>query len=90
MATKPEAHPSDPEEAARNLEIAQMLLDRLKPKHKAAFILRVIEGHSYDTVAQILKVPQSTARVRVSRARTDLHRAFIKYQADLKGGSGYE
>ncbi|MBN2317717.1 MAG: RNA polymerase sigma factor [Acidobacteria bacterium] len=90
MVTKPEAHPHDPEEASSHLEIAQILLDRLKPKHKAAFILRVIEGHSYDTVAKILNVPQSTARVRVSRARNELHQAFIKYRADLNGGSGHE
>ncbi len=90
MATKPEAYPSDPEEASRYLEIAQILLDRLNPRHKAAFILRVIEGHSYLTVSEILDVPQSTARVRVSRARNDLHKAFIKYQADLNGGPEHE
>lgn len=90
MATKPEAFSPDSEDASRYLEIAQILLDRLKPKHKAAFILRVIEGHSYSTVAKILNIPQSTARVRVSRARNDLHQAFIKYRADLNGGSGHE
>jgi RNA polymerase sigma-70 factor (ECF subfamily) len=90
MATNPETDRIDPEDASRNLEIARILLDRLKPRRRIAFVLRVIEGHSYNKVAEILGVPETTARVRVYRARTDLEKAFNKHLADLKGESENE
>jgi RNA polymerase sigma-70 factor (ECF subfamily) len=68
------------------LEIAQFLLSRLKPGRRMAFVLREIEGHSYQTVAEILGIPEVTARVRVCRARNDLERGFRKYLATLEGG----
>jgi len=88
MASKPETDSIDPEDSSRQLEIAWMLLDQLKPKHRIAFTLRVIEGYSYNKIAAILGVPQSTARVRVSRARTGLHKKYLKYLSDLNGGPG--
>jgi RNA polymerase sigma-70 factor, ECF subfamily len=88
MAVKPDPHRLDREDASRHLEIAQTLLDRLIPKRRVAFVLRVIEGHSYDSVADILGIPQSTARVRVSRARTDLHKEYCRHLEALKGGPG--
>jgi RNA polymerase sigma-70 factor (ECF subfamily) len=68
----------------RYLEIAQSLLNQLKPRRRMAFILREIEGRDYSEVAAILGVPETTARVRVWRARNDLHREFRKYLG--KGG----
>ena len=61
------------------LEVAQSLLNRLKPRRRMAFVLREIEGRPYEEVAAILGVPETTARVRVWRARNDLNRAFQKH-----------
>jgi RNA polymerase sigma-70 factor, ECF subfamily len=66
-----------------HLGIAQELLNRLKPRRRMAFVLREIEGHSYEEVASILGVPEVTARVRVWRARADLHKAFMKHISEL-------
>ena len=66
------------------LEIAQSLLNQLKPRRRMAFVLREIEGREYSEVAAILGVPETTARVRVWRARNDLNREFQKYLE--KGG----
>jgi DNA-directed RNA polymerase specialized sigma24 family protein len=52
-----------------------------------AFILREIEGRPYEEVAAILGVPETTARVRVWRARNDLNRGFKKH---LKKRGGNE
>jgi len=61
------------------LEGAHLLLNRLKPKRRMAFILREIEDRAYEEVAAILGIPETTARVRVWRARNDLNREFQKY-----------
>ncbi len=74
------------EDQRRHLKIAQYLLDRLKPRRRIAFVLREIEGHSYQKVASILGVPEVTARVRVWRARADLHKGFRKYMSSVKRG----
>lgn len=65
-------------------KIAQSLLDQLKPRRRAAFVLREMEGRSYEEVAGILGIPEVTARVRVSRARVDLQKRFRKHLAGLK------
>jgi RNA polymerase sigma-70 factor, ECF subfamily len=61
------------------LEVAQSLLNRLKPRQRMAFVLREIEGRPYEEVAAILGVPETTVRVRVWRARNDLNREFQRY-----------
>jgi RNA polymerase sigma-70 factor, ECF subfamily len=72
-------HPAEAD-PHKYLDVAQELLNRLKPKRRMAFILREIEGREYGEVAAILGIPETTARVRVWRARNDLNREFRKYQ----------
>jgi len=90
MSTKPDIENLAAEDSAKYLEIAQSLLDRLKPRRRVAFVLREIEGHSYEAVARILGVPEVTARVRVWRARADLHERFRKRLAALDRGTRNE
>jgi RNA polymerase sigma-70 factor, ECF subfamily len=79
MSSQPRA--DNPTQAAPHgyLEVAQLLLNRLKPRRRMAFVLREIEGRSYEEVAAILGVPETTARVRVWRARNDLNKGFQKH-----------
>ncbi len=65
--------------------IAQVLLDGLNPKHRAAFILREVEEKNYGEVAQALGTSEVAARVRVSRARAELEKKFRAYLSGLKG-----
>ncbi len=85
MSTEAHGEVTTAEDSARYLEVAKSLLDRLKPRRRTAFVLREIEGHSYEEAARILGVPEATARVRVWRARTDLHQGFSRYRAGLEG-----
>ncbi len=64
--------------------IAQVLLDGLNPKYRAAFILREVEEKNYDEVAQALGTSEVAARVRVSRARADLEKKFRAYLSGLQ------
>jgi RNA polymerase sigma-70 factor (ECF subfamily) len=65
--------------------IAQVLLDGLNPKYRAAFILREVEEKNYDEVAHALGTSEVAARVRVSRARAELEKKFRAYLSGLKG-----
>jgi len=53
-------------DAALDLETA---LEELTPALRAAFVLREVEGYSYEEVAELLGVSRGAARVRVLRAR---------------------
>jgi len=65
-------------------KIAQILLDGLNPKYRAAFVLREVEEKNYDEVAQALGTSEVAARVRVSRARAELEKKFRAYLSGLK------
>jgi len=68
-------------------KIARMLLDGLRPKLKAAFVLREVDGREYNEVAMALGTSELTARVRVSRARAELQK---RYKRCLAGAGGRE
>ncbi len=65
----------DPETAALAAERRGELLSALeyvRAEHRAALVLRHMEGLSYAEVAQILEVPEGTAKGWVSRGRASL------------------
>jgi RNA polymerase sigma factor (sigma-70 family) len=64
--------------------VAQVLLDGLNPKYRAAFVLREVEEKNYDEVARLLGTSEVAARVRVSRARFELQKKFRAYLSGLK------
>jgi RNA polymerase sigma-70 factor (ECF subfamily) len=82
MASNPDWTVPPPEESGNYERIAHGLLDQLKPRRRTAFILREIENKSYEEVAHSLGITELTARVLVSRARADLHKGFLRLQAD--------
>lgn len=59
--------------------VAQALLDGLNPKYRAAFLLREVEEKEYGEVAKALGTSEVAARVRVSRARSELQKKFRAY-----------
>ncbi|MDQ4105867.1 MAG: RNA polymerase sigma factor [Actinomycetota bacterium] len=68
-------HDEDPETNALDEERREELLRalrRVRPEHRAALVLRHMEGLSYAEVASILDVPDGTAKGWVSRGRAAL------------------
>ena len=68
---EPEAKSAD----SRQREQAECLeeaLRRIAPDLRAIFVLREIEGLSYDQIAAALSVPQGTVGSRLNRARREL------------------
>ncbi|WP_047864215.1 RNA polymerase sigma factor [Rubrobacter aplysinae] len=63
----------DPEAAAlgrERQEEAIRYLQELRPDHRAALVLRHLEGLSYAEISDVLEVPEGTAKGWVSRGRT--------------------
>jgi len=59
--------------------VARLLLNAVGTKNRNAFVLRELEGWEYARVAKTLKISPLTARVRVSRARQEMHRKLRTY-----------
>ena len=64
------ADPSLGAEKAEALECAvMMLLEKLRPEQRAAYVLREAFAYSYDQIAEILETSTTNARQLVSRAK---------------------
>jgi len=71
--------------AAREaLALVESLLDELRPKRRAAFVLHVLEGYSMEEVAAILSASTAAVKVRVHDARRHIERR-IKQRPDWLG-----
>lgn len=55
-------------------------LESLPEKYRLVLVLHYLEGYSYQQVAQLLKVPQTTVRSRLSRARDQLRKLLDEKQ----------
>ena len=53
---------------------ALLLLNELKPLNRNAFVLRELKGFEYADIGRALQISPLAARVRVSRARKEMHR----------------
>ena len=69
---EPSGGDADPEAAALNAERReeiQAALQYVRAEHRAALVLRHMEGLSYAEIAEVLDVPDGTAKGWVSRGR---------------------
>jgi RNA polymerase sigma-70 factor, ECF subfamily len=87
LLPEPAGGEADPEAAAlsaeRRREVETALL-RVRAEHRAALVLRHMEGLSYAEIAEVLGVPEGTAKGWVSRGRA----AMLISLAEEEAGSG--
>ncbi|MCF7929305.1 MAG: RNA polymerase sigma factor [Spirochaetales bacterium] len=57
---------------AEGEHLAQQALDRLDPKYREVFVLRVIEEISVHDTARILDIPENTVKTHLRRAREQM------------------
>ena len=58
---------------ARELGTAiEQAISRLRPEYRACILLRHVEGHTYDEIAEILDLPLGTVKTYIHRARNEL------------------
>jgi RNA polymerase sigma-70 factor (ECF subfamily) len=66
---------NDPESSALNRERREEIfesLEHVREDHRAALVLRHMEGLSYDEIAEVMDVPTGTAKGWVSRGRASM------------------
>lgn len=77
-----DASPEQAQELAASLSTAfLLLLERLTPRERAAYLLHEIFDHDYADVAAILGVQEPACRKLVSRARSSLARGKVRHNA---------
>lgn len=47
-------------------------IGRLRPEYRAVVLLRHVEGHAYEEIAEILGIPLGTVKTHLHRARSEL------------------
>ncbi len=70
----------DPEEEASDAEVhgrVQRALERLTPEQREAFVLKHVEGRSYEEIAAVMDLSVAALKMRVYRAR-DALRGLLK------------
>jgi RNA polymerase sigma-70 factor (ECF subfamily) len=75
-----------PEENLDRKEIREVVwqgLKHLSSDMRMAVVLRDLQGHSYEEMAQILRLPLGTVKSRVNRARLQLAEVLRKGRGDV-------
>jgi RNA polymerase sigma-70 factor, ECF subfamily len=64
-----------PEQYTENREVGARIeeaIGHLRPEYRTAILLRHVEGHSYEEVAEIMGVPLGTVKTFIHRGRSEL------------------
>jgi len=86
---EPTGGDADPEAAALSAQQREELLaalEHVRAEHRAALVLRHMEGLSYAEIASILDVPDGTAKGWVSRGRAAMLVALTEQRNDREAG----
>jgi RNA polymerase sigma-70 factor (ECF subfamily) len=74
--------PRDPEPGnaaqAAHKELLAKALDGLEPELRCLFLLREVEGLSYQKIAAALAIPEGTVGSRLNRARAELKQRLLE------------
>jgi RNA polymerase sigma-70 factor (ECF subfamily) len=65
-------------ERAEIMETIQNAMDKLDPRQRSVFILRIVEGYSTKETAKILKIPLGTVLSRLARALEEMRRLVVR------------
>ncbi len=74
-----EARTERPDELAEARELGAEIeeaIDALRPEYRTAILLRHVEGHAYEEIAEIMAVPLGTVKTYIHRARKELQAAL--------------
>ncbi len=82
LHTTTQSTPEDHVELSESLTMAfLMVMERLAPKERAAFLLREVFSASYEEVAEILEVTPASCRKLVSRAKANVQQKSQRFVA---------
>jgi RNA polymerase sigma-70 factor, ECF subfamily len=58
------------------------VIDQLSDLQRASFILRVLEGESYQSIAELLKITEASVKTHIVRAKAKLRDLMTEYQTE--------
>jgi len=70
-----ESHEEAPDRYVEAKELGSQIeeaIGELRPEYRTAVLLRHVEGHSYDEIAEIMELPLGTVKTYLHRARGEL------------------
>jgi RNA polymerase sigma-70 factor (ECF subfamily) len=67
-----DADPTTAAERTEQVQIVEDALNRLGAEHRAILVLKDFDGHRYEEISALLKIPVGTVRSRLHRARNEL------------------
>jgi RNA polymerase sigma-70 factor (ECF subfamily) len=80
-----EENPTEKMEGEETRKKVQQALELLEEADREIIILKDLQGHSYDEIADIMQIPKGTVRSRLHRARLELKSRLKPYIGTLKG-----
>jgi len=78
-ALDPRPRPDDEEVTRSTMELIERQIARLAPIHRQVFVLRELEGRTYEEIAVIVECDLGTVKSRLNRARRAFARLIAPY-----------
>lgn len=75
---EPESDYIDDRRRKEAREVLEQALDRIDPTLRSIFMLREVEGLSYDQIAEVVDIPAGTVGSRLNRARRELRQKLTE------------
>lgn len=72
----------DPGQRIEQAELIEQALASLDAELRAVFLLRELEGLSYQQIAEVLEIPAGTVASQLSRARSELRQHLTKVMSE--------
>ncbi len=73
-----------PEAYVENRELGNQIetaIAELRPEYRTAILLRHVEGHTYEEIAEVMEVPLGTVKTYIHRARAELKERLAEVAA---------
>lgn len=71
------ANPGTLLESCEDRELVRRALNRLKPEHREILVMKYVQGHRYEEIAEVLGIPRGTVMSRLFHARTALRDQYL-------------
>jgi RNA polymerase sigma-70 factor (ECF subfamily) len=78
-ALDPRPRPDDEEVSRSTMELIERMIARLAPIHRQVFVLRELEGRTYEEIAALVDCDLGTVKSRLNRARRAFARLIAPY-----------
>jgi RNA polymerase sigma-70 factor (ECF subfamily) len=81
LLVDPAASPEHRAQEREQLAVSSALLDRIKPKKRIAFVLRVVEGLSLEEIAGLVDATPAAVAQRIRHAQAEIEAMVARAQA---------